>query len=90
MPITKTAKRALRSSNRKQAMNNTLMTRFEIAVREARNKKSKNTVIKAVSLADRVAKKNLIHKNKASRIKSKLSKLLEKKSAPEQKSSKKK
>jgi len=38
--------------------------------------KTKDSVLKAISLADRAAKKMTIHKNKAARIKSSLSKLL--------------
>jgi len=55
MPVTKTAKRARRSSLRK---------------------KSADVLNLAVSLTDRAAKKKIIHKNKAARIKSQLSKLV--------------
>lgn len=89
MPITKTAKRALRSSKRKEKVNKAFTARLEIAIREAKNKKSKEAVKKAISLTDRAVKKNLIHKNKAARIKSRLSSLT-KKSPKKSKPSKKK
>ena len=82
MPVTKTAKRALRSSIRKQAINKRNLTRLEIAVRQAKRRPTVESVKKAISLADRAAKKKFIHKNKAARIKSRLSTLL-----PKQKSS---
>lgn len=76
MPITKTAKRALRSSRKKEQTNKTFVTRFEIAIREAKNKKTKELVRKAISLTDKAEKKNLIHQNKANRIKGRLAALL--------------
>ncbi|MBN1169149.1 30S ribosomal protein S20 [Candidatus Woesebacteria bacterium] len=73
MPITKTAKRALRSSKRKQEVNKTFSARYEVAIREAKNKKTKEAIKKAMSLIDKAEQKNLIHKNKAARLKSRLS-----------------
>lgn len=76
MPVTTTAKRALRGSARKALVNKKILTELEIAVRHAKKTKTKNLVEKAMSLADRAAKKHTIHKNKANRIKSTLSKLI--------------
>lgn len=76
MPVTKTAKRALRSSTRKAGINTLLKTNLEKAIRLAKKSKTAKNVIAAMSLADRAAKKNLIHRNKANRIKSSLSKLV--------------
>ena len=80
MPVTKTAKRALRSSKRKEANNKKISAQFDIALRIAKSTKSAEKKNKAISLAARSAKKNIIHKNKAARIISTLSKLLPKKS----------
>jgi small subunit ribosomal protein S20 len=76
MPVTKTAKRALRGSKVKESVNKLIVSRLEAAVRQARKSKSVKEVVKASSLADRAAKKKVIHKNKAARIKSQLSKLV--------------
>lgn len=76
MPVTKTAKRALRSSQRKQGVNKLIDINLDRAVRTAKKSKASADVRKAISLADRAAKKHLIHKNKASRIKGIMSKLL--------------
>jgi small subunit ribosomal protein S20 len=75
MPITKTAKRALRSSKKKKRVNDKIRARLEIAVREAKKKKTPSAVKKAISELDKAAKKRVIHKNKAARIKSTLSKI---------------
>jgi len=75
MPVTKTAKRALRSSKRKEAVNKIIISRLEIAIKKARKEKTFENVKKAISLADIATKKKIIHKNKAARIKSALSKL---------------
>jgi small subunit ribosomal protein S20 len=72
MPVTKTAKRAQKSALRKKAVNDKLKSRLEIALRMAKKKPTKTNIKNAQSLADRAAKKGLIHKNKASRIKSSL------------------
>jgi small subunit ribosomal protein S20 len=76
MPVTKTAKRALRGSKRKEIVNKITLSKLEIAIKLAKKTKSKKDIEKAVSLADRTAKENTIHKNKASRIKSQLSKII--------------
>ena len=76
MPVTKTAKRALRGSKRKQKVNKSIIARLEMAMREAKSSKKAGAVQKAISLVDRAAKKKVIHKNKAARIKSQLAKLV--------------
>lgn len=78
MPVTTTAKRALRSSKKKEFINKVILGKLEVAVRVARKGKNTEKILKAVSFADRAAKKKVIHKNKAARIKSQLSKLLPK------------
>lgn len=78
MPVTKTAKRALRGSRKKASLNVLTITKLEAAVRLAKKKASRESILAAISLADRAAKKHAIHKNKASRIKSTLTKLLPK------------
>ncbi len=94
MPVTVTAKRALRGSARKAIVNSLIISRLEIAMREAKKSKTAKAVINAISLTDRAAKKKVIKKNKAARIKSSLSKLSKPiKSSPKpkaKKSSKKK
>lgn len=80
MPVTKTAKRALRGSRRKFKVNKLIDKKLSEAIKKAKRQKTKEAINKASSLADRASKKKAIHKNKAARIKSVLSKLLPKKS----------
>ena len=75
MPVTVTAKRALRSSKRKAIVNKLIISKLEVSLREAKKAKTESAVRKAISYVDRAVKKNVIHKNKAARIKSTLSKL---------------
>jgi len=75
MPVTKTAKRALRGSKRKESVNKIILSKLQMAVKLAKRTKGKKSIEKALSLADRASKTNTIHKNKAARIKSQLSKL---------------
>ncbi|HJX59197.1 hypothetical protein A2V61_03725 [Candidatus Woesebacteria bacterium RBG_19FT_COMBO_47_8] len=75
MPVTKTAKRALRVAKRKFKVNNIIRKQLEVAVRVAKKDKTLAKISAAIKLADRGAKKNVIHKNKASRIKKVLGRL---------------
>lgn len=75
MPLTKSAKRALKSSKRKAVVNSAIIKKLEMLVRDARKSKTADKIKKAVSYSDVASKKKAIHKNKASRIKSALSKL---------------
>jgi small subunit ribosomal protein S20 len=88
MPVTKTAKRALRGSIKKEQVNKLITSSLEIAVRRAKKEKSLELIKKASSLADRAAKKQVIHKNKAARIKSQLSKLMPRSTKTARKNSK--
>ena len=75
MPVTKTAKRALRSSRQKLIVNKLIGNKLEKAIHTAKKTKLAKDIKLAVSLADKAAKKHTIHRNKASRIKSILSRL---------------
>jgi small subunit ribosomal protein S20 len=75
MPVTKTAKRALRGSKNKTDVNKLIVKKLEIAIRLAKKTKKDVEIKTAISLADRAAKKKILHKNKAARMKSQLSKL---------------
>jgi small subunit ribosomal protein S20 len=76
MPVTKTAKRALRGSARKESMNKKLMSALDMAMRKVKRDKKDKDKDAVFSLLDRAAKKNFIHKKKADRLKSRISKKL--------------
>jgi small subunit ribosomal protein S20 len=78
MPVTKTAKRALRGSTKKGVINKLILSKLDVAIRQAKKSKTLVKITQVVSLADRAAKKRIIHKNKAARIKSQMAKLLPK------------
>ena len=80
MPITKSAKKALRQSRRRRELNLARMKKLKSAIKDFKKtlqeknieeaKKKLSLVYKAL---DKSAKVNLIKKNKASRLKSRLS-----------------
>lgn len=70
MPITKSAKKALRSSERKRVHN----LIWEKKLKKALKKADKDNASEVISIIDKTAKQNIITKNKAGRLKSKLAK----------------
>jgi len=70
MPIKKAAVKALRSSKKRYAKN----TELKSQLKEAIKKTTEKNINETFSLLDKAAKSNLVHKNKASRIKSQLAK----------------
>ena len=76
MPVIKSAKKKLRKDRKKELVNKTLKTLFKKAIKLAEKNPTEANVRKAVKIIDKTAKKNIIHKNKAARLKSKLSKLI--------------
>jgi small subunit ribosomal protein S20 len=80
MPVTKTAKRALRVSNRRHAENLRTKAIYKKAVKVVRKAVESGAgnvnelVSKAQSALDTATKSKTIHKNKAARLKSRLAK----------------
>ncbi|MBN1263579.1 MAG: 30S ribosomal protein S20 [Candidatus Pacebacteria bacterium] len=78
MPITKSALKALRQSRRRTKINLNRRQQAKAVLKTAKNKLDSNSLVQAQKALDRMAKKHLIHKNKAARLKSKLAKLTNK------------
>lgn len=84
MPIIKAAKKALRSSSRKRAFNVRRNRAMKDAVKEVRtlaakaSKDSLASLSKAYKAIDKAAKRGVIKKNTAARMKSRLSKTVKK------------
>jgi len=76
MPVIKSAKKKLKQDKKREKTNKLLKTSFKNAIKEAQRSKTAAKILNAVKLVDKVAKKRIIHKNKAARIKSSLSKLI--------------
>ncbi len=70
MPNTSSAKKALRQAEKRNLAN----VAFKVMLKRSLKTVSKETLAKTTSLIDKAVKRNLIHKNKASRMKSQLAK----------------
>jgi small subunit ribosomal protein S20 len=85
MPITKSAKRALRGSEQKRAFNNNKKDQVNKAIKQLKKlvsekkiKEAKEFMPKVQKIIDKSAKTGLIKANKASRRKSRLSAMVKK------------
>ncbi len=76
MPVTKQAIKKVRQDKRKAVVNLKLKTAYKKAVGEFRKSQTAANLTKAFKALDRAAKVNVIHNNKAARLKSRLSKKL--------------
>jgi small subunit ribosomal protein S20 len=83
MPITKSAKKALRQTHSRTERNKdrklVLRRNIKIVEKAAADKNEKvfkESLSKTFKLTDKAVKQRLLHKNKAARIKSRLSKLV--------------
>lgn len=76
MPITAGAIRKQRADKRKAIVNLKIKRSLREAVSVMRKKPNEKNLKEVYTLADRAAKKHVIHKNKAGRIKSRLSGLI--------------
>lgn len=74
MPVIKSAKKKLRKDKKSQKRNTLTRNAMENAVKAARKNPAGEKIKQAYSLVDKAAKLKIIHKNKAARIKSSLSK----------------
>lgn len=76
MPVLPNAKKALRASKRKAKVNQRVRSKMKTTMAKLRQSPSEELLAQAYSAIDRAVKKNVIHKNKAARLKSKLSQLV--------------
>lgn len=90
MPVIKSAKKKLRQDKKRTKNNYSFLKVLKDSIKRARKENSKENIINAVKNTDKAVKKNIIHKNKAARIKSSLSKLVGTKEAPKTNIKKKK
>ena len=76
MPLIKSAKKKLRKDIKRADRNSKTRVMLSKALKSAVKKPTAESVKSAIKLADKAAKNKIIHKNKAARIKSRLSKLV--------------
>jgi small subunit ribosomal protein S20 len=74
MPILQNAKKALRVSKRKAAVNRPVRSRLKTAVDAVKKKAKNSSLSSAFSAIDKAVKRNVIHRKKAARLKSQLAK----------------
>lgn len=80
MPITKQAEKKLRHDKKVTKQNVAKKRQLRDVVKEMRKSPTNKTLTSAFSYLDKAVKTHLIHKNKANRLKSRLSLLIPKKS----------
>lgn len=82
MPVTKSASKKLKADKTKEKRNNTWRNLFKRSLKVTKKNPTLVNISKTTGIIDKLAKNNLIHKNKAARIKSSLSKLVLAKKKP--------
>lgn len=82
MPAIKSAKKKLRQDKKRQLSNKKIKDTLKKAIKKAKEQPSEKTIREAFSATDKAVKNFIIHKNKGSRVKSSLSKLIAKKTPP--------
>lgn len=76
MPVLKHAKKKLRQDKKRTLANRKMKDAYKKLFKSAVKAKTADSVAKAFQSIDKAAKQNILHANKAARLKSSLSKLL--------------
>ncbi len=79
MPITKSAIKKVKVDERKQKFNKVVKTKALKTIKAFRKTPNKSDLPLLFSAIDKAAKKKIFHKKKADRLKSRLTKLVQKK-----------
>jgi small subunit ribosomal protein S20 len=74
MPVTKQAKKKLRKDRKREQKNLKVKSDFKKVLKKTKRNVTNKTLSEASKVLDKAAKKGIIHKNKAARLKSRLSK----------------
>ena len=90
MPVTKSAKKALKQQIRRGRENDKTRRAYKSAIKKFKKESTSKSLSWAYSKIDQAAQKNVIHKNKAARLKAQLSKLIVKSPVKTKKKSSKK
>lgn len=78
MPISLSAKKSLRKSLKNRKENVSFKNKFKSIVKGYLTKPTKDSLEKVYSILDKLGNKNIFHKNKISRLKSKYAKSMDK------------
>jgi small subunit ribosomal protein S20 len=80
MPVIKSAKKKLKVDRKRESANKKARVLANILIKKARKKPTEKSILEAFRAIDKGVKRDIFHKNKGARIKSALSKLINKKS----------
>ena len=78
MPIIQSSKKALRQNLKRRVVNKQKKSAIKTAFKIAKKTKSKKDISAFYSIVDKAVKTHIFHRNKASRIKSQVAKLVSK------------
>lgn len=79
MPVIKSAIKKLRKDRKREKVNDVFREAMDKAIKAAKKTPTQKTASLAFSVIDKAVKNHLLHKNKAARMKSGITKLLPKK-----------
>jgi small subunit ribosomal protein S20 len=79
MPVIKSARKKLKVDRKRESANKKIEALINLVIKKAQRKPTQESIREAFKAIDKGAKKNVFHKNKAARLKSRLSKLVGKK-----------
>jgi small subunit ribosomal protein S20 len=82
MPVIRSAKKKLKVDKKRESANKKARALIGLLIKKAKKKPTEASVQKAFEAIDKGIKKDIFHKNKGARIKSRLAKLIAKKSQP--------
>jgi small subunit ribosomal protein S20 len=80
MPVIRSAKKKLKVDKKRESANKKAESFIDLVLKKALKKPTTENIRVAFKAVDKAVKKDIFHKNKAARIKSKLAKLINKKS----------
>ena len=82
MPTHKSAKKRLKTGRKANERNTAIKSRIKTLVKKTEASSDEASLKEAVSFLDKASRKGVIHPNKASRIKSRLARLVQKRTTP--------
>jgi small subunit ribosomal protein S20 len=80
MPVIRSAKKKLKVDRKRESSNKKAQAFINLVIKKAQRKPTPGSIREAFMAIDKGVKKDIFHKNKGARIKSRLSKLIIKKS----------
>jgi small subunit ribosomal protein S20 len=78
MPVTRGAQKKLRQDKKREKTNLVVKKAISYAIKQFKKSPGDKKISQVYSLLDKASKKQIFHKNKTSRLKSRLSKLIKK------------